>query len=174
MNVKFLNPFIISAHDILLREVRETVQRGELRLENGPHQTDDVTVILSLIGALDGTVFFSMSKDAAILFASAIMGEKFDAFDELAQSGIAEMGNVITGQASMRLAEAGYEANISTPALIIGRGASISTLEHPRLVVPLVTALGALTIQLSLRENPNTSLRTPQLAIPKVAQFPES
>ena len=101
------------------------------------------------------------------------MGEKFDALNALAQSGIAELGNVITGQASMRLAEAGFESNISTPSLIIGRGASISTLEYPRLVVPLATSIGSLTIHLSLRENPQAVLKTPQIAIPKVFESPQ-
>lgn len=168
MNVKFLNPFISSAHDILHHEIRETIQRGDLRLENGVYHTDDVTVIISLIGAVDGNVFYGMSKDSAIHFASALMGEDFEGLNELAQSGIAELANVITGQASMRLAEAGYESNISTPSLIIGKGASISTLEHPRLVVPLVTSIGSLTIHLSLRENTRNSLKTPQIGMPKV------
>jgi chemotaxis protein CheX len=174
MNVKFLNPFVISAHDILSLEMRETVQRGELRLENGHYRTDDVTVIISLIGAVDGTVFYSMSNEFAIRFASASMGERFDVLDELVQSGIAELGNVITGQASMRLAETGYESNISTPSLIMGKGASISTLEYPRLVVPLTTSAGSLTIHLALRENTQPTLKTPQMAMPKVFEFPKS
>jgi chemotaxis protein CheX len=174
MNVKFLNPFVSAAHEILKIELHESVERGDLRLESGPYLTDGATVIISLIGAVDGTVFYSMSEDAAIKFASALMGEKFDSLSELVQSGIAELGNVITGQASMRLAEAGFESNISTPSLIIGRGASISTLENPRLVVPLVTSVGALTIHLSLRETAHTNLKTPQIAIPKVFETPKS
>jgi len=174
MNVKFLNPFVVAAHDILSLEMRETIERGELRLETGSYVTDDATVIISLVGALDGTVFYGMSKESAIRFASVLMGERFDAMDELVQSGIAELGNVITGQASMRLADAGYESNISTPSLIIGKGASISTLEYPRLVVPLTTSIGSLTIHLSLRENPHASLKTPQIGTPKVFEFPKS
>jgi chemotaxis protein CheX len=168
MNVKFLNPFVSSAHDILSLEMHETVQRGELRLENKSYQTDDVTVIISLVGAVDGTVFYSMSKEVATGLASIIMGEKFDSLDRLAQSGVAELGNVITGQASMKLAEAGYESNISTPSLIIGKGAILSTLEFPRLVVPLTTSIGSMTIHLALREGLQLNLKTPQLKVPKV------
>jgi chemotaxis protein CheX len=172
MNVKFLNPFISSAHDILRIEMHESVERGELRLENGSYRTDDATVIISLIGAVDGTVFYSMSKESAMQFASALMGEKFDALNELAQSGIAELGNVITGQASMRLADAGYESNISTPSLLIGKGALISTLGYPRLVVPLSTPIGSLTIHLSLRESLRTNLKIPQIETPKAFEVP--
>lgn len=152
MKVKFLNPFVDSACEILKLEVHEAVERGELQLENGLYVTDDVTVILALIGAVEGTVFYSMSKASAMQFVSASMGGAFDELDKLVQSGIAELGNVITGRASMKLAEAGYEANISTPSLIMGRGATISTLDYPRLVVPLNTSLGSMMIHLALRE----------------------
>jgi chemotaxis protein CheX len=93
-----------------------------------------------------------MSAESAMKLASTLMEETINKFDKLAQSGVAELGNVITGRASMKLAEAGYEANISTPSLIIGRGATISTLEYPRLIVPLVTSNGTITIHLALRE----------------------
>jgi chemotaxis protein CheX len=173
MNVKFLNPFINSAHEIMSLEMHENVQRGDLCLENGLYLTEDVTVIISLIGAVDGTVFFSMSEESAMQMASVLMGEKFASLDKLAQSGIAELGNVITGRASMKLAEAGYETSISTPSLIIGKGATLSTLEYPRLIVPLNTSMGSLTLHLALREGLQTNLKTPQTGILKTFDIPE-
>lgn len=167
MNVKFLNPFVDSAHEVLSIEMHETVQRGDLRLESGSYTTDDVTVIISLVGAVDGTVFFSMSKDAATKLASVLIGEELDGLNRLAQSGVAELGNVIVGRASMKLAEAGFESNISTPSLIMGKGATISTLDYPRLVVPLKTSAGALVIHLALREGIQTGIKVPQIATPK-------
>lgn len=153
MKVKFLNPFVDSACEILELELHEKVERGDLLLENGLYVTEDVTVILSLIGSVEGTVFYSMSKDLAVRTTSKLMGGTFNSLDDrLVQSGIAELGNVITGRASMKLAAAGYETNISTPSLIMGRGATISTLDHPRLIVPLITSMGTVTIHLALRE----------------------
>ncbi len=152
MKVKFLNPFVDAAGEILKLELNETVERGDLHLESGLYVTEDVTVILALIGAVEGTVFYSMSKDLAVQMTSRLMDGTFDTLDKLVQSGIAELGNVITGRASMKLASAGYETDISTPSLIMGRGATISTLDHPRLIVPLITSIGTMTIHLVLRE----------------------
>ncbi len=167
MNVKFLNPFVEAAHEVLSIEMHETVQRGDLRLESGSYTTDDVTVIIALVGAVDGTAFFSMSKEAATQLSSVLIGEKLETLNRLAQSGIAELGNVIVGRASMKLSEAGYESNISTPSLILGKGATISTLDYPRLVVPLNTTAGSLVIHLALKEGAQTGLKAPQIAIPK-------
>jgi chemotaxis protein CheX len=152
VKVKFLNPFVDSACEILQLELNEKVDRGDLHLENGLYVTDDVTVILSLIGSVEGTVFYSMSKDVSLEVTSRLMDKTFDTLDKLVQSGVAELGNVITGRASMKLAAAGYAADISTPALIMGKGATISTLDHPRLIVPLLTSMGTIMIHLALRE----------------------
>jgi chemotaxis protein CheX len=98
-----------------------------------------------------------MSAQSALQLASSLMGETFITLNKLAQSGVAELGNVITGRASMKLSEAGYDANISTPSLIIGNGATISTLEYPRLIAPLITSKGTITIHLALRESYQTT-----------------
>lgn len=171
MNVKFLNPFVSAAREILSLEMHESVEREDLHLENGAYVTDDVTIILSLIGAVEGVVFYSMSNESSLRLASALMGEKFETLDKLAQSGIAELGNVITGRATMKLAESGYEANISTPSLIIGKGATISTLEYPRLIVPLTTSMGSITIHLALREGSQKNSKATQIFVHKTFEI---
>jgi chemotaxis protein CheX len=79
------------------------------------------------------------------------MGQEFDEFDALAQSGIGELGNVITGRAGVLLAEAGYPSNITPPALVIGKGTLVTTLDLNRLVFPLETPVGQLEIQVVLK-----------------------
>ncbi len=166
MNVKFLNPFVEAAYEVLKAETRIEVNRGELSLDKSPYQTDDVTVIIALVGAVEGTVFYSMNEATASNFATLILGEEQHLADSLAQSGIAELGNVITGRATVLLAQAGYEANISPPTLLLGRGATISTLDFPRLVVPLVSESGTLMIHIALREGASRSAKTSMIAVP--------
>lgn len=153
MNVKFLNPFVEAAYEVLLAETQIRVVRGDLGLEKEPYHTDDVTVIISLVGQIEGNVFYGMSLQTALTMASRILGETLTEFNILAQSGIAELGNVITGRASVKLSQAGFESTISPPSLLQGRGAIISTLDYPRLVVPLVGEGARLTIHLALRES---------------------
>ena len=154
MNVKFLNPFVDAAFEVLLAETALQMKRGDLRLEKEPYLTEDVTVIISLVGQVEGNVFYSMSVATAVTVASRILGERLNEFNILAQSGIAELGNVITGRASVKLSHAGFESTISPPSLLIGKGATISTLDYARLIVPLSGDSGTITIHLALRESP--------------------
>lgn len=85
---------------------------------------------------------------------SRITDQEFTEFDNLAQSGVAELGNVITGRATVKLAEAGFNAMISPPTLIQGRGITISTLDFSRIMIPLVTEVGEILVHIALRESP--------------------
>ena len=161
MNVQFLNPFSEAAYSVLEAEVGITPQRGKIALQRSAATADDVTVLISMVGEVKGVVLYGLSERTAINLVSRILGQPFDAFDDLAQSGIGEIGNVITGQASNRIAAAGFEVNISTPTMILGKGTLISTLDFERLQVPLESELGTLQIHLALRDTKNGSEPTP-------------
>ena len=155
MKSEYLNPFIVAAAEVLRKEVGASVKRGQVGLKRGLYVSDDVTVLISLVGQIEGTVLFHMAYDTAKRLVSAILDQPFDRFDELAQSGISELANVITGLSSTKLAEAGLVSIISVPMLIIGKGSRISTLQVDRVVVPLETELGCISLDLALRENPD-------------------
>lgn len=158
MNAKFLNPFIEAAFAVLEMEVGTTSnERGGLTLERSACTANDITVLITMVGQVQGIVLFGINEATALAIVTKILNQPFEEFDELAQSGISELGNVITGQASRRLAEAGYEAKISPPTLIIGKRTLISTLDFERLLVPIKTEFGELQIHLALLDRQTNS-----------------
>lgn len=154
VNVKFLNPFIDAASEVLSVEAHTSTTKGSLTLQKSAMTTDDITVLLSLIGQIQGVVLYGMSVKTALALVTRMVDQEFPEFDNLAQSGIAELGNVITGRATIKLSEAGYTTNISPPTLIQGQGLQISTLDFSRIVLPLVTEVGDIMVHLALRETP--------------------
>ncbi|HNA87848.1 MAG TPA: chemotaxis protein CheX [Anaerolineales bacterium] len=155
MDVKFLNPFVQAAVEVLKTEVGANAVRGEVSLHKSSLTSDDITVLINLIGDVYGVVMYGMSTVTCLNMVSKIMGQEFTEFNTLAQSGVAELGNVISGQATIRFSESGYKSNISTPTVLNGNGVEISTLDFPRIVVPLETQFGMLTVHLALREKKN-------------------
>ena len=154
MNVKFMNPFIEAATEVLKVECGVDVGRGNLSLAKSSMTAEDITVLLSLVGQIQGVVLYGLSTTTALSLVSRVMGQQFSTFDNLAQSGVAELGNVITGRATVKLSEAGYNVNISPPTLIQGKGITISTLDFGRICVPLKTEFGEISTHLALRESP--------------------
>jgi chemotaxis protein CheX len=171
MNVKFLNPFLESAYEVMLAEANVRTTRSGLNLVTESYVTDDVTVMISLIGAVEGTVFYSLPEALALALVGNMLGDKVETMTSLAQSGVAELGNVITGRASVKLAQAGYESQISPPTLVLGRGSTLSTLDMARLVVPMASEHGTLTVQLAIREGRAAGVRAADIAVPVKPTF---
>ena len=151
INVTFLNPFVKSAISVLKTELGASVQRGAVRIEADQHSTHDVNVLIGVMGQAHGTVFYSMSVETACQIVGTMMGQPFDTFDDMAQSGIAELGNVITGLASKGLSEHGYECNITPPHLISGQNIMINCGDMLRLALPLNSPCGEIEIHLALQ-----------------------
>lgn len=153
MDVKFLNPFVESVFVVLEAELNISARRGELSLTRSAYTTDEVTVLISLTGPVQGVVMYGMTEKMALEIVSRILGEEFEYLDELAQSGVGELGNVITGQAAIRLSEAGYESTLSPPQVILQKSAMISKVDFDRILVPIKTELGDIKVQIALRMN---------------------
>ena len=153
MRAEFINPFLQAATEVLESELGSRPQRGSIGLQRSAYTSDEVTAVLAVTGAVAGMVMFAMTEETARAIVSSIMGQEFPAFDPLAQSGIAEIGNVITGRAAVLLAEAGFPSDLAPPMLLIGRGTMVSTLDVQRLIIPLQTEFGRVEVQVALKES---------------------
>jgi chemotaxis protein CheX len=151
VKVEFVNPFIEAAREVLESELGTVPRRGNLRLQKSATTTDQITALVGVTGKVSGMVLYSMSQETALGIVSRMMGQPFEEFDALAQSGIGELGNVITGRAGVLLSNAGYPSNITPPALVVGKGTLITTLDLNRLVFPLETEVGELEVQVVLK-----------------------
>ncbi|HEY7065180.1 MAG TPA: chemotaxis protein CheX [Chloroflexota bacterium] len=146
-----LEPFLTGAREVLETDPGGTVERGALRLEAGSHTTQDVTAIVAITGALTGLAVYGMSRATALALVGQLMGEPVAELDDVALSGIGELGNVITGRAATLLAKQGIVAEITPPVLLVGVGSRVSTAGIRRLVVPLVASVGTLEAQLAIK-----------------------
>ncbi len=155
MDVKFLSPFVEAAKEVIGSEAGAAVQRGDLTLQHSGLTTQEVSVLISLIGEVEGVVIYSLSCDTALQLVSRMIDQKFEEFDDLAQSGIAELANVISGRATMMLSRTGFNTDISPPTVIVGQGVQISTVDFTRIVVPLESEVGVITAHLSLNDKNN-------------------
>ncbi len=158
MKAEFINPFVAAAFHVLQAETGEAPQKGDLRLEEAHYTTNDITAVIGVVGKVSGTVLVGLGERTAKQLASAMLGQTIAVFDQLAESAVGEIGNMITGRASALLDQAGYACTISPPTLIIGRGTIIATTPFRRICIPVATKYGELTISVALQETPNVAV----------------
>lgn len=153
MNSKVIEKFVNSGRKVLSTELGAQVGVGQLSAQKDNYLTQDVTTLVGVTGDLRGMVIFGLSKATALALISSMMGQEFTELDAVAESGIAELGNVVVGSSVTALAELGYKCGITPPAVILGSSTVISTPNMHRLVFPLMTPTGVIEMQLALREN---------------------
>jgi chemotaxis protein CheX len=151
MRAEFINPFLQAASEVLASELGSAPERGNVGLQRSAYTSGEVTAVVAVTGDVSGMVMLAMTETTGRGVVAKMMGQDFDEFDSLAQSGIAEVANVITGRASVLLAEAGFPSDLAPPLLLIGKNTLISTLDVQRLVIPMVTEFGAIEIQVALK-----------------------
>ena len=153
VRLELVAPFIEAAANVLKQETGETVGKGQIHRVRSPRTSGEVSALVAVTGTLAGIAIYSMSIETARAIASSMIGEPVAEFDDMAQSAIGELANVITGQAGIRLERNGYTTDMSPPALLVGAGSSIATFDLTRLVVPLVLSGGEFNIDIAVKES---------------------
>lgn len=153
MKVETINPFIESASDVLVEIAQLTTERGNLRLKNVDEPFRDICTILGVVGDVHGQVIYGYNETTAKNIVSRMMmGAEVTEFDEMARSALGELGNIVTGKASIQLESMGLHVDISPPTLVMAQNVRISSLKIPMIVVPLESEVGTIEIFVGLEQ----------------------
>lgn len=126
MDVKHINPFMDAFASVMPQLGFSNTRRGNLSAKAKEVKRTGVLVILGIVGDVKGNVVYAMDTDVAKNIASVMMmGMPVETFDEMAQSAISELTNMITANASTFFADAGIHVDISTPTLLLGDNMSV-------------------------------------------------
>lgn len=156
MKAEYIHPFVKAAHTVLQHELGIEPKRGELRLENTYYTTKDITVLIGIIGSVEGTVLYGFTEDVAKVMVQRMIGERRPIIDDLAESAIAEVGNMISGHAGAMFEELGLPFNITPPNLILNRGTLIANMATDRLIIPIDLGFGEIEIAVAIKEKTNS------------------
>lgn len=150
MNVAHVNPFLTASLSVLGTVLRTEPKKESITAEANPSTTQQVNVAFGVTGNLQGVVIFGMRESTACQIASAMAGMKLTLYDSLVGSAIAELGNMVTGNAMTVLSESGVICDITPPTVVRGTNVNISTLDIPAISLHLDTGLGELVVRISL------------------------
>jgi len=153
MKAEFLNPFVYAGMKVLSAEAGLKKWMPDkpylTRVDSTRHP---VSVVVGVVGAVQGLVLYGMDLSVAKGIVKAMAGAPLSMSDSMAESALGELGNLITGLASGLLEETGYPCRISPPAIVQGSGVRILRMSIPVVAVPIATELGEIKILLGLSE----------------------
>ena len=121
MDVKYINPFLDSLVNIMPQLGISDVKRKSLSVKGKIIKSAGVLINVGIVGDLRGNVIYGTTLECAKKIASSMMmGMPVDELNEMAQSAISELTNMLTANASMGFSEEGITIDISTPTLMYG------------------------------------------------------
>ncbi len=85
-----------------------------------------------------GNVVYNMSEETAKFIASQMMmGMPVETFDEMAQSAISELSNMLTAHTATNITALELDVDISTPSLTVGADFEVKVCDGQYLVVAM-------------------------------------
>ncbi len=153
MKVEFINPFIESTLKSLEMMAQISATRDDLSLKQDLITTYDISAIVSLTGEVEGSIIVSMPSTLACKVASNLLMEECQSLDQDVQDAIAEMGNIIVGDARRALVAMGKSVTISLPNIVLGQGHVIARKNIPCIAIPFNTEFGPFEVNVGLKEN---------------------
>ncbi|MGZ4031352.1 MAG: chemotaxis protein CheX [Tumebacillaceae bacterium] len=149
MHAQIIVPFLESAQQVLQMMTSFSMNAGTVAESTPDLHEQQVWIRIDLKGEVVGQVVFGLKPELALKIAGAMMGGfELSQFDEMSQSAIAELANMISGNACSQLAGNGMQIDITPPQVQHGEGI-VQPAQELAYAVPLeLQELGILEIKL--------------------------
>ena len=97
----------------------QSIEKGEVSVKGRNLENDGVIIVVGIVGEIKGNVVYCLELECAKKIASTMMmGMPVIEFDDMAQSALSELSNMLTANAATSFAEMGISLDISTPTLL--------------------------------------------------------
>jgi chemotaxis protein CheX len=154
MDVNYINPILSSFSNVMPQLGLAKVGKKGISLKSKFIESPGVVIIVGIVGDIRGNVIYGLSIDDAKQIASKMMmGMPVPEFDELAQSAISELTNMLTANVATNFSNDNININISTPTLIHGKFTANATTDK---VVCVEMDVEGMTVEVNISMEKNT------------------
>lgn len=138
MDVKYINPFVQAFFSVMPQLGFNEIKKDSISLKDDNLTNTGVIMTVGIVGEVRGNVVYYTDLEGSKRIASVMMmGMPVEEFDEMAQSAVSELANMLTANAATFFSEIGIMVDISTPTLLYGNNISIKMSSNQVLCVKL-------------------------------------
>ena len=138
MDAKLINPFVDAFTTVMPMLGFPEPTRTKLYAASNRVKSLGVSMLVGFTKQIRGNVVYNMSEDTAKFIASQMMmGMPVETFDEMAQSAISELSNMLTAHTATNITALELDVDISTPSLTVGADFEVKVCDGQYLVVAM-------------------------------------
>lgn len=150
VDVRFINPFIRSVHNVFKTMCRLEPRVGKPYVKVSEEPYADVSGVIGFSGDASGSIVLTFMFDAASKIATAFAGVPITPEHRDFADAIGELANMVAGNAKKEFGE-GLSISISLPNVIVGSHHAISpSKSHSIIIVPCETDMGSFNVEVSM------------------------
>lgn len=146
---ELVNAFIDPAKQIWEKELGTSLKLKSANSVSLNSITDDVTAVIAVKGQVKGAVLYGFSRKTARRIVATMLGQKVKDLDDVAESAISELANMITIHATAHLANSGYSCEFKPPIIVDTPGTPIKMGES-QVKVAFASEIGELNVVIAL------------------------
>lgn len=153
INADYINPFLIAATKVLKDMVMVDAKVGKPYAKEAVFGEKSLLIMLGVTGEMCGQVIISFENDIALDIASRMCMMQLESMNELAESAISELCNMILGNTATVFSTKGIAIDITPPTICKGT-VTFKNTYAANISIPLVYDEGkSLEINVAIKEN---------------------
>jgi len=151
MDVTYINPFIEAAVGVLKSVCNVEVKLGKLTIKKIKFNRSTRVILIGITGNVKGQVFIAFNSDIATKVVGNMMGMEVQTLDEMGESALAELGNMIMGNTATILYNRDIKIDITPPTLVTG-DMEFEIKEMKHICIPLSVNGGEIEMHVALKQ----------------------
>ena len=120
INVQYINPLLKASVTVIKQACCLDVAIGRPVLKTASFTDDELLVLMGITGEMKGQAILDFPKEAALKIASQMCMYELTELNELAQSAICELCNMIMGNTATLFSVGGIAIDITPPTVCTG------------------------------------------------------
>lgn len=152
MEQKYALIFINAWNDVLSSFSSKQILMSRVMTSKEQMMPSDISVVMGIVGDLDGQVFLSMDGETGEILASEMLGGMdVGGMDDVVKSAVGELCNMIMGNACLGISENNINVDI-TPPTVMSYEEAAGIERNPTFVISLtVENLGVVDFDISIQ-----------------------
>ena len=153
MRFEYIEPFVNSTKNVLKGVLRSDVTSGRTSLVEGGVINGEVMIIVHVAGESQGSVILSMDSPTAVSVCTAMSGSTCMSLTSEGLDIMAELANMITGNATSVLNDLGYDFSVFPPIVLAATQLREKTAGVEMVRIPIRSVYGEINVNVAMRTN---------------------
>jgi chemotaxis protein CheX len=153
MKMELIQPFINAADAVLSETLACSVSVSDISMSENAYQRHATAALVEISGDIEGRVIFDVEDNAAMKVACTISGTQMDSDPQLIRETVAELANLVIGNAVTTLNDQGFRFKVHPPVDHPGQEGFRGSEDMEALVMDFGSPAGSVFMNVAIRYN---------------------